>query len=150
MSSCSTVITSWLCKAAFVWVSILEQLWIPRWLESPFCQVTNLYARGMGSMWDWLRLLTAAKGWARSCRTALKCPRRLGVQPGTGGCLASVRPLAFVLKAGTEGPTEPCWFGWWVQDLTWHPAPGFCPWSSGPPRLSDFELWRAEGETVGG
>lgn len=35
-----------------------------------------------------------------------------------GGCLASVRPLSFVLKAGTERPAVSRWFGWWVQSQT--------------------------------
>ena len=48
--------------------------------------------------------LSSAKAWTWSCRAALKGPRRLGVQPGTEDCLASVRPSPLFSLLGRSVP----------------------------------------------
>lgn len=63
-------------------------------------------------------------------RTPLKALKQeLESSQEHGGCLASVRPLSFVLKAGTERPAVSRWFGWWgpesdVTSCPFAPAPG--------------------------
>lgn len=91
-----------------------------------FNQVTSLQRKCY--MRNGLKTLNSARDWAWSCRVALKGPWRLGVQPGTEGCLASVRPSPLFSKLGLSVPQSLAGlaggFRVWRDILPLAPVPG--------------------------